>query len=81
MENVRIDNKTVASWNEDSVPGANYVEIEPITGIMTKMNRTYTMVYSISCARNDNCPNYSQLPFPDLDKLKNKQFPIFMVSE
>ena len=45
------------------------------------MERSYTMVYSISCDRNSNCPNYSQLPFPSLDKLKNTQYPVFMVNE
>lgn len=49
--------------------------------MVTKMKRSYTMVYSISCFRNGNCPNYSQLPFPDLDVVKNKQIPMFTVAE
>ena len=45
------------------------------------MVRSYTMAYSNSCYENDHCTSYAQLPFPSLDKYKNKQIPIYMITE
>ena len=63
MESVMIDGESIEHWQEKnptSDPGGpNYIQIEPITGLVTHMERSYTMVYSISCDRNSNCPNYS----------------------
>ena len=65
------------------VPSSNYIEIEPVTGTMTKMKRSYTVVYTITCydTQTYQCKTYSQLPFPDLDPFKNKQFPVYNITE
>ena len=50
-------------------PSLNYVEIEPITGVMTHSVRSYTMVFKIRCFENfdEGCQKYSQMPFPSLN--------------
>ena len=64
-------------------PSKDFIEIEPVTGVMTRMRRSYTMVYSIHCfdTQTNECQSYSQMPFPSLDMFKNKQFPVFNVTE
>ena len=58
-----IDNVTIADWPTADMninkTGENYMEIEPVTGVMTKSVRSYTMVYDISCFQNSgDCSNY-----------------------
>lgn len=81
MKGLIIDGKAIDEYVQDSSTGENYMQIEPVSGMMTKMVRSYTMVYSNSCFQNDHCSQYSQLPFPGLDNYKNKQIPIYMVRE
>ena len=52
----------------------NYLEIEPVTGVLTKMNRTYTMVLSVYCfdrSTISTCTVSNPLPFPSLLKYNN----------
>ena len=47
MENIIMDGK-IFSATVDTVPSENFIEIEPVTGIMTRMRRSFTVVYSNS---------------------------------
>lgn len=77
MENVIIDNESLG----DTIgvePGDNYIDMEPVTGLTTKMKRSYTMVYSIGVF---NDTTMKQLPFPSLDNFVGKKFPLYNVTE
>lgn len=67
MKGVSIGGIPIANYQPPHA-GENYIEIEPVTGLMTKSVRSYTMVYSDSCFSHNNICEYSQLPFPSLDQ-------------
>ena len=82
MQHVKVDGKSYSSQFATS-PGDNQLVIEPVTGVMTSMKRSYTMVLSLYCYENgvQFCSNYVQLPFPSLDQFKDMQLPVFSVTE
>ena len=83
MEGLKVDGVPYEELIAQT-PSDNYIEIEPVTGVMTKMVRSYTMVFSIGCfedAIEGSCQKYSQLPFPSLDAFRNKKWPIYNVTE
>ena len=49
FDNVNINGKKIAAYMADKQEDVNYIEIEPVTGVMTKMVRSYTMVLSLYC--------------------------------
>lgn len=72
MENIYLDGKPFTDQISTS-PSQNYIEIEPLSGTMTLMNRTYTIVGGIKCFDSmvTDCKLYGELPFPSLDDFKN----------
>ena len=74
MEHVYINNVPLSDIKETS-PGDNFIEIEPITGQMTRMRRSYTVVLSLDCydfSTVGECSgSYGSLPFPSLKNFKN----------
>ena len=81
MSSVTVDERAY-SEQIASTPGEDYIEIEPVTGLMTKMRRSYTVVYDIRClSDNSETCNYAQLPFPSLEQFKRLQVPIYNVTE
>jgi len=49
MPNVFLDSQPIGTAMQASEADVNYVEIEPVTGVMYKMRRKYTMVLSFLC--------------------------------
>ena len=83
MENVYINNVPIEELVASS-PGENFIEIEPITGTMTRMKRSYTVVLSLECYDESTvtrCGKPAILPFPSLYEFKNQAIPIFNVTE
>ena len=80
MRTVTIDGEQLTPATDSS---ESYVEIEPVTGVMTKIYRSYTMVFTLSCfdTQLSVCYNYGQMPFPDLDEFALVSIPIFNVTE
>ena len=81
---VNINNQTISEYMGDKQANVNFIEIEPLTGTMTKMRRSYTMVLSLNCYDRSsicNCTNDSQKPFPSLKTYKHQKIPIFSVDE
>ena len=48
MENVYIDGQPLA-WQVANSSSDNFMEIEPVTGVLTRMRRSYTMVFTLAC--------------------------------
>ena len=84
MEHIYINNKPLSELKETS-PGENFIEIEPITGQMTRMKRSYTVVLSLECydfSTVGECSgSYGSLPFPSLKNFKNMQIPVYNITE
>jgi len=51
MEQIKMDGR---SYKEQIAmnPSENFIEIEPITGVMTHMKRSYTVVLNFVCYEN-----------------------------
>jgi len=47
--NIYINNTKMESYMADKKEDINYVLIEPVTGVMTAFNRSYTMVVTLDC--------------------------------
>ena len=58
----------------------NYIEIEPVTGVMTKVVRQYTMVYSMECGAEISSTACA-MPFPSMKAYSGRQWPVFNVTE
>ena len=57
MKGLKIDGYLIDDYIANFTHSAqlNYLEIEPVTGMLYKMVRSYTMVYSNSCYENNQC--------------------------
>ena len=73
LDNVYVNG--VAYANEmGTAPSEDFIEIEPVFGVMTRMRRSYAMVFSPSCFENSklqDCGQFSHLPFPSLQYFKD----------
>ena len=49
MANVFIDDQLAEMAFQGEDDDINYIEIDPVTGVMTKFKRAYTMVLSFLC--------------------------------
>ena len=78
MNNVKVDGVQMSTI-VGTEPGDNFIEMEPVTGVTTKMRRSYTVVFSIDSFNTTTGDD--QLPFPSLDNFKQKKFPVFNVTE
>ena len=47
--NIYIDDMKMEDYFAGNDTDVNYIEIEPVTGIMTSMARSYTMVLTLYC--------------------------------
>ena len=47
--NVLVNGTLLRKYMEDKENATNYIEIEPVTGTMTKQRRSYTMVATLNC--------------------------------
>ena len=45
MEQIMMDGRKYSDQIAE-IPSENYIEIEPITGVMTHMTRSYTVVFN-----------------------------------
>ena len=63
-------------------PGDFYVEIEPHTGIMTRMRKQVTVVFSLDCEKGSGTKCESPaMPFPALENLSGVSLPAFELTE
>ena len=62
MPNVFIGDQLASEYFEGKDDDVNYIQIDPVTGVMTKMHRQYTMVFSFECydrSKIDPCSDRS----------------------